>query len=65
MVNKQDIFNELAKIQIEQKENEMILICDGICPELLRKLEENELAAIYPIRALLIYNIDRQQQHEQ
>ena len=65
VVDKQEIFNELSRIEFENKENEVAIICDGIYPELLKNLEENALASTYPLRGLLIYNLVQQSQHEQ
>ena len=65
LVNKSDIHEELSKVKFEPKENEITIIYDAIIPNLLERLENEEVCEIYPFRAVLVYTMINKENHEQ
>ena len=63
-VNKQDIFNQLAQVELKLKQNETMIAYDPIIPGLLEKLRNQELANMYPYRGLLVYILPKKEEHE-
>ena len=65
LVNKFDIHEELSKVEFQPKENEITIIYDAIIPNLLKRLEAEEVGKIYPFRAILVYTMINKEKHEQ
>ena len=65
LVNKDDIYKELANRAFEVKENEIIILADAIIPALLERLEKEEVSKIYPFRGILIYTMNTKVVHTQ
>ena len=55
------VFNEDKKIlqkelpNLDLKIGDMIMLTDEVCPTLIRRLKNNEMATLYPIRGIIIY----------
>ena len=65
LVNKDDIYKELANRAFEVKENEIIILADAIIPALLERLEKEEVSKIYPFRGILVYTMNNKDVHTQ
>ena len=65
LMNKFDIHEELSKVEFQLKENEITIIYDAIIPNLLERLEAEEVGKIYPFRAILVYTMINKEKHEQ
>ena len=65
LVNKDDIYKELANKAFEVKENEIIILADAIIPALLERLEKEEVSKIYPFRGILVYTMNTKEVHTQ
>ena len=65
MVNKSDIDAELSGVRFTPKHNEITIVFEAICPTLLEKLENDQLKATYPYHGILVYNINKKEEHTQ
>ena len=66
LVNKTEIFDFLMKDMPEIKDQkEIVLLHDGIIPQLHKNLEKNELCQTYPLRGMLIYDTQYKDGHVQ
>ena len=65
LVNKSDIYAELSSVKFTPKKNEIIILTDAICPALWEKLDDPELKKIYPYRGLLVYTMNKKEEHTQ
>ena len=65
LINKDDIYKELANRAFEVKENEIIILADAIIPALLERLEKEEVSKIYPFRGILVYTMNNKDVHTQ
>ena len=65
LINKDDIYKELANRAFEVNENEIIVLVDAIIPALLEKLEKEEVSQIYPFRGILVYTMNNKEVHTQ
>ena len=65
LVNKSDIHAELSAVRFTPKKNEIIIVFDAICPSLLERLENEELKKTSPYHDILVYTIDKKEEHTQ